>query len=299
MLSPVTVKGAAMADGTGLEEFAKEFPGRCFDVGIAEGHALTFAAGLACGGLRPVCCIYSTFLQRGVDQIIHDIALQKLPVVIAIDRAGLVGEDGATHQGSFDLSYLRYIPNLMIMAPADENELQHMLKTALENNGPAVIRYPRGSGIGVTMDQEPRSLEKGRARVMSEGGDVALVSIGSAVYPCIEAAKILRKSGIEAGVVNMRFLKPLDTGALDKLLKKNRFITVVEENSVIGGLGGAVCEYTAGGGVKILKIGLPDVFIEHGSQKVLRDKYGLSPEKIAENVSGWVKAESAPRIPER
>ncbi len=283
---------AAMTEGSGLEDFAKEFPERFFDVGIAEEHALTFAAGLACDGLRPVCSIYSTFMQRGIDQIIHDIALQKLPVIMSLDRAGLVGEDGATHHGSFDLSYLRYIPNLTIMAPCDENELQHMLKTAIELNGPVAIRYPRGAGVGVSMDKQPKVLETGKAKVFSEGKDVILAAIGNTVHTASTAVKILENNGISAGLVNMRFLKPLDRGVLDSLSRNVRHFVVIEENSVIGGLNSAVCEHFAGSGVKILKIGLPDSFIEHGSQKILRDKYGLSAEKIADKVAKWIKLET-------
>lgn len=283
---------AAMTEGTGLEEFAKEYPNRFYDVGIAEGHALTFAAGLACEGLKPVCCIYSTFMQRGLDQIIHDIALQNLPVILALDRAGIVGEDGATHHGNFDLSYLRFIPNLTIMAPADENELQHMVATALANNGPTAIRYPRGSGVGAALDRDMSPIEKGTAKVISEGSSVMLVCLGNTVYPGIKAAEILKTKGISAGVVNMRFLKPLDVKTLEALSKKVKCFAVIEENSVIGGLCGAVSEYFAGKNIKILNIGLPDKFIEHGSQKILRDKYGLSPEKIAESVSVWLKSQN-------
>ena len=279
---------AAMSEGTGLEEFARLYPGRFYDVGIAEGHALTFAAGLACEGLRPVCSIYSTFLQRGLDQIIHDIALQKLPVIIAIDRAGIVGEDGATHQGSFDLSFLRFIPGLTIMAPGDENELQHMLKTALEMKAPVAIRYPRGSGTGVILDKELKVIEKGKSRLMADGSGVMLVALGSTVQPSLEAAKLLKSRGIDAGVLNMRYLKPLDVDILETLSKRIKRFAVIEENSAIGGLGGAVCEYFSESDVKVLKLGLPDIFIEHGSQKILRDKYGLTPEKIAENITGWM-----------
>jgi 1-deoxy-D-xylulose-5-phosphate synthase len=280
---------AAMSDGTGLENFAKLFPNRFFDVGIAEGHALTFAAGLACGGMKPVCSIYSTFLQRGLDQIIHDIALQNLPVIMAIDRAGLVGEDGATHHGAFDLSFLRFVPGLTIMAPADENELQHMFKTAFKINGPVAIRYPRGTGIGVTLDKDLKEIEVGKAKIMLEGKDVCILAIGNTVYPAISAAKLLKDKNLSAGVVNMRFLKPIDEAMLTTLLAKYKKFVVIEENAVIGGLSSAISEYFTGKDAQLLKIALPDHFIEHGSQKILRDKYGLTAEKIAENLANWLK----------
>ncbi len=279
---------AAMSEGTGLADFAKEFPKRTFDVGIAEGHALTFAAGLAADGIKPVVAIYSTFLQRSVDQIIHDIALQKLPVIMAIDRAGLVGEDGATHHGAFDLSYLRYVPDLAIMAPADENELQHMLFTAVGLNVPVAIRYPRGTSGSVTpMDKELKALPLGRAEVKVEGKDLYILAIGSTVVPCVEAAALLKNKGISAGVVNMRFAKPLDVPLIQKLARETGKLVVVEENSIIGGLYGAVCEQVAGGNTAVLPIALPDQFVEHGAQTLLRDKYGLTAEKIAFAVENW------------
>ena len=280
---------AAMCDGTGLEDFARQFPDRFFDVGIAEAHALTFAAGLACDGMKPVCSIYSTFLQRALDQIIHDIALQNLPVVMTIDRAGLVGEDGATHHGSFDLSYMRFIPNMTIMAPADENELQHMLKTAFSVKGPVAIRYPRGSAIGVAMDKDPKDIEVGKSKIMVEGKDVCIAAIGSTVYTAVEAAKLLAKKNISACVVNMRFLKPLDEKTLESLSNRFGQFVTVEENSTIGGLGDAVSSVFAGKNLRLLKVALPDRFIEHGSQQQLRDKYGLTPEKLAENIAKWHK----------
>jgi 1-deoxy-D-xylulose-5-phosphate synthase len=278
---------AAMADGTGLDEFSRSFPDRFFDVGIAEGHALTFAAGLAANGMKPVCAIYSTFLQRGLDQMIHDIALQNLPVVVAIDRAGIVGEDGATHQGAFDLSFTRFIPNFTIMAPADENELQHMLKTALTLSGPSAIRYPRGAGRGVSMDAELKTLPVGKAEIRKEGTDVAILALGSAVGEAEAAAQLLAKQGISTAVVNMRYLKPLDCDTVLALLKKVRHFVVVEENAVFGGLNSAVDELLIGSNAAVLNIGLPDMFIEHGNSKILRDKYGLSGAKIAERVAQW------------
>ena len=285
----ITAVTAAMAEGTGLDTFRKEFPKRFFDVGIAEEHAVTFAAALAAEGLKPVCAIYSTFLQRSLDQMIHDVALQKLPVVFAIDRAGIVGEDGATHQGAFDLSYLRFIPNFTIMAPADENELQHMLNTAFELSGPSAIRYPRGSGVGVALDKNLKVLPVGEAEIKKEGNDVFIIAIGNTVYPSIEAANILAGMGISAGVVNVRFLKPFDSKLILSLAGKVKNFAVIEENSYLGGLYSAVCETLAGKPVNILQNSFPDHFIEHGSPKILRDKYNFSPEKIAQKISGWIK----------
>ncbi|MBN1621331.1 MAG: 1-deoxy-D-xylulose-5-phosphate synthase [Endomicrobiales bacterium] len=280
---------AAMPEGTGLDKFAHEFSDRFFDVGIAEEHALTFAAGLAAEGMKPVCAIYSTFLQRGLDQLIHDIALQKLPVTIAIDRAGIVGEDGATHQGVFDLSYLNFIPNFTIMAPADENELQHMLKTALLTDGPVALRYPRGQGTGVELDKEFKKIPIGKADIKREGKDVYIFSIGNSVHPSLEAAQILEGKKLSVGVVNMRFLKPLDENLVLTLSSKVKKVAVVEENSVIGGLNSSINDLLSGKNIQILNIGLPDSFIEHGHPKVLREKYGLTPEKIASRIHDWHK----------
>src|SRR5690349_6289165 len=201
---------AAMPEGTGTDLFRKEIPSRFYDVGLAEEHAATFAAGMACEGLRPVAAIYSTFLQRGYDQMEHDVALQKLPVVFCLDRAGLVGEDGPTHHGVFDYSYIRMIPNFVVMAPADENELQHMLKTALSLNMPSSIRYPRGPGEGVALDSEFKVLPVGKGVVLKPGQEIYLLAIGSMVHPSLKAAAIIEKEGIPCGVVNMRFVKPLD-----------------------------------------------------------------------------------------
>ncbi|MFH1368302.1 MAG: 1-deoxy-D-xylulose-5-phosphate synthase [Elusimicrobiota bacterium] len=280
---------AAMSTGTGMDSFAKEFPERFFDVGIAESHALTFAAGLAAEGMKPVCSIYSTFLQRGMDQIIHDIALQKLPVVICVDRAGIVGEDGATHQGAFDLSFLNFVPNLAIMAPADENELQHMLKTALLHNGPTAIRYPRGSGVGVNLDVTLKKLPFGKAEIKMEGKDVSIFAIGNTVHPAMDAAKILQASGIHCAVVNMRYLKPLDDEVVLNLASKSKKAVVIEENSAVGGLGSSVSGLIAGKNIELLHIAIPDKFIEHGSQKILRELCGFTPEKIAGRIKEWIK----------
>jgi len=281
---------AAMAEGTGLDAFGKEFPSRFFDVGIAEGHALTFAAGLAAQGMRPVCCIYSTFLQRALDQLIHDVALQNLPVVVAIDRAGIVGEDGATHQGAFDLSFLRFIPNFTIMAPADENELQHMLATALSLPGPSAVRYPRGAGRGVTLDMESKILPVGKAEVRQRGKDICILALGNAVGEAQLAANILAKEGISAGVVNMRFLKPFDSETVLSFVKEVRRFVVIEENAPYGGLNSAVDELLIGKDVAVLNISLPDAFVEHGHPKILREKYGMSGEAIARQVVKWCKS---------
>ena len=273
---------AAMPEGTGLDKFAKEFPQRYFDVGIAEAHAVTFAAALAAGGMQPLCAIYSTFMQRAIDNIIHDVALQKLPVVFALDRAGIVGEDGGTHHGVFDFSYLKYVPNLIIMAPADENELQHMLKTAFNSNMPCVIRYPRGSGTGVTLDMAAAVLQIGKAKVVQEGGDICLLGIGSQVENCLKAAEILEEKNIKASVINMRFLKPLDEDTIKDMFSKTKKIITVEDNVLEGGFGESVKALLCNTDAVVECIGLPDKFIEHGSQKVLKEKYGLTAKNIAE-----------------
>jgi 1-deoxy-D-xylulose-5-phosphate synthase len=272
---------AAMPEGTGLDKFAKHFPERYFDVGIAEGHAVTFAAGMAADGMQPVCAVYSTFMQRALDNIIHDVALQNLPVVFALDRAGLVGEDGGTHHGSFDFSYLNFIPNLIIMAPADENELQHMLKTAFNSNKPCALRYPRGAGSGAALDMAPSVLQIGKAKVVSEGKDICLLAIGNHVETCVKAAETLAEKNIKASVVNMRFLKPFDEEIIKEMFSKTKKFITVEENALIGGFGESVKNLLFGTGASVECIGLPDKFIEHGSLKVLRKKYGLTAENIA------------------
>ena len=280
---------AAMPQGTGLDAFEKEFPKRYFDVGIAEQHAVTFAAGLAKAGYRPVCAIYSTFLQRAFDQIIDDVCLQNLPVVFAIDRAGIVGEDGATHQGTFDLSYLRLIPNMVVMAPKDENELVQMLNTALSWNFPCAIRFPRGAGVGVKLDRQYKVLPLGKGEVLAEGNDVAIMAIGNTVHPCLLAQQRLEAEGIKASLVNMRFVKPLDEDLIKKIVKKVHKIVTVEENTLSGGFGSGIKELLATDNVRILSIGLPDKFIEHGSREELRKKYGLTSDKIAQRVSEFIK----------
>ncbi|GLI37318.1 1-deoxy-D-xylulose-5-phosphate synthase [Geobacter hydrogenophilus] len=284
---------AAMPDGTGLTPFAKRFPERFFDVGIAEQHAITFAAGLAADGFRPVAAIYSTFLQRAYDQVFHDVCLQKLPVTMALDRGGLVGDDGPTHHGTFDLSYLRHLPEMTLMAPKDENELQHMLKTALYAGRPVALRYPRGAGYGLPLDQELKALEIGRGELLTEGDDVAIVAIGSTVYPAQEAAKLLEARGIRTTVVNARFVKPLDRELILSAARRTGCIVTVEENALQGGFGSAVLELLADEGltaVRVKRIGIPDRFIEQGPQPQLRKDLGLDGAGIVATVEAFLTA---------
>ncbi len=285
---------AAMAKGTGLSWFAEKFPDRFFDVGIAEQHAVTFAAGLAVGGYKPVVAIYSTFLQRAFDQIIHDVALQKLPVVFAIDRGGLVGEDGPTHHGSFDLSFLRQIPNMVVMAPADEPELRGMLKLALDyQDGPIALRYPRGAVRELDSSKQIRPLKVGKAAVLRQGKDAVILAIGSVVWPALEAAQLLQKYSV--GVVNMRFVKPLDKALLRRIYRKGLRIITVEENALEGGFGSAVMEFYEQNGmsdVKLKRLGIPDRFIEHGPREVLLRKIGLDAEGIAKSVRKFLQQET-------
>ncbi len=278
---------AAMPGGTGLELFSERFPHRFYDVGIAEQHAVTFAGGLACEGFKPVAAIYSTFLQRGFDQILHDVCLQNLPVTFAMDRGGLVGEDGPTHHGAFDLAYLRLMPNLILMAPKDEDELGHMLKTALDHPGPAALRYPRGSGVGVERRKPYRALPVGKAELLRAGRHVAVWASGSTVWPAYEAAERLAEDGIDAAVVNARFVKPLDNALLCEHARQIGLVVTVEENTLIGGFGSAVLEVLEMARLfetRVHRIGLPDQFIEHGSLDTLRRKYGLNAEGIAASV---------------
>jgi len=273
---------AAMPEGTGLTEFAKAYPERFIDVGIAEQHAVTFAAGLATEGLKPVVAIYSTFLQRSYDQIIHDVCLPNLPVIFALDRGGIVGDDGPTHHGPFDLSYLRLIPNMTIMTPKDENELRHMLFTALTLHGPVAIRYPRGTGVGVPMDTTYKNLPIGKAEILSEGKDLLIMAVGSRVHPSLAAAADLHKEGLSIGVVNCRFVKPLDV-RLPEMAERTGRVLIVEENALHGGFGSAVLESLADRGlasVRVKRLGIPDAFIEQGPQKVLRHQCGIDTERI-------------------
>ena len=263
---------AAMPAGTGLMRFARRFPNRFFDVGIAEQHAVTFAAGLATEGLRPVVAIYSTFLQRALDQVIHDVCLQNLPVTFALDRGGVVGDDGPTHHGVFDLSYLRFIPNLVLMAPKDENELQHMLHTAIRHNGPAALRYPRGQGVGVELSDELMEIPIGKGEVLREGTDILLLPLGNRVYPALEAAQGLEKVGIDAAVINPRFVKPLDSDLIIEWARKTGRVITVEDNACMGGFGSAVLELLAANNLSHIRVnilGYGDRFLEHGTQEIL------------------------------
>lgn len=278
---------AAMPGGTGLNSFSKEFPQRYFDVGIAEQHAITMAAGMAISGYRPVAAIYSTFLQRAYDQVLHDVCLQNLPVTFALDRGGLVGDDGPTHHGVFDIAYLRNIPNLVMMTPKDENELQHMMKTAVCYNGPVAIRYPRGNGEGVHLDEELQRLPIGKGEVLREGNDVLLIAAGNMVQEAMKAAKNLSAQGIEAAVINARFVKPLDEKLMLGYARRIKNVVTIEEHVLMGGFGSAVLELFEAAGltdVKVKRIGIPDEFVEHGSQGILRKNYGLTAEGIVETV---------------
>lgn len=280
---------AAMPAGTGLSDFSRLYPQRFFDVGIAEQHAVTMAAGLAAAGFRPVVAIYSTFLQRAYDQVLHDICLQNLPVAFAIDRGGLVGEDGATHHGLFDFSYLRPVPNMLIMAPKDENELQHMLATALGHDGPAAVRYPRGSGVGCPMDKDPRPIPVGQAEVLREGKDTVILAVGNMVKTALESAAVLEKRGIDAAVINARFVKPLDSSLIIKYALKTGKVFTMEDHVLAGGFGSAVLElFSERGltGVQLNRFGIPDTFVEHGDPASLRSRYNLTPEKLAKSIEG-------------
>ena len=282
---------AAMPEGTGLSRFSREFPDRFFDVGIAEQHGVTFAAGLAADGLKPVVAIYSTFLQRGFDQIIHDVCLQNLPVVFAIDRAGVVGNDGPTHHGVFDLSYLRQIPGLVVMAPKDENELQHLLYSALQYNLPTAVRYPRGSGHGVALDQIMQFIPLATSEIVRHADSrIALFAVGNMVHKSIEAAEILAQAGVEVSVVNIRFIKPLDKKTLLSFLNGEAIFTV-EDNALQGGFGTALLELLEEEGftgTPIIRLGYPDSFIEQGEQSQLYERYGLTPDGIAASVKSFL-----------
>ena len=276
---------AAMTEGTGLSLVAQKFPKRVFDVGICEQHAVTFAAGLATQGFVPIVAIYSTFLQRAFDQVIHDVCIQNLPVVFAIDRAGIVGEDGKTHQGTLDLSYLSCIPNLVVAAPSDENELGHMLYTATRYGGPIAIRYPRGNGWGVSLEEKLKELPIGKGNIIKTGSDLAIIAIGSAVVPSLEAAWILNKKGIDCAIVNARFAKPLDSDLILETVSKTKRLVTVEENVLAGGFGSAVLSLLSSiAGVRALRIGIPDEFVEHGPQELLRANYSLNAEGIAQRI---------------
>ena len=286
---------AAMPDGTGLNIFAQAHPDRFFDVGIAEQHAVTAAAGMAAAGMKPVTAIYSTFMQRAYDSILHDICMQKLHVTMCLDRAGLVGDDGYTHHGVFDYAYLRSIPNMTIMAPKDENELRHMLKTALSFNGPISVRYPRGSGVGVDITEPMQELPIGKAEVLREGKELCFWAIGSMVQSAVQAADKLKEHGIDAGVVNMRFAKPLDKELLIEHAKRYGKIVTLEEGVLAGGVGSEVLEILDDAGLlqqcAVLRLGIPDEFVTHGDKKLLFRDLGLDTDAIVQKAAEFVKGE--------
>jgi len=278
---------AAMPDGTGMDKFKKAHPERMFDVGIAEEHAVTFSGGLATQGMKPIAAIYSTFLQRAFDQVFHDVAIMDLPVVFALDRGGIAGADGPTHHGIYDMAYLRIFPNMICMAPKDENELRQMLKTSFETGHPTSLRYPRGNGFGVAMDAELQSLPVGKGEVMREGNAGAIFAIGNEVWPAVQAAEILAKEGIEVAVVNARFIKPLDDELIAKYCRPFARVITVEEGSLAGGFGSAVMERVQQLGIRDVefhRIGIPDEYVHHGAQDVLRAQYDLDANGIAKRV---------------
>jgi 1-deoxy-D-xylulose-5-phosphate synthase len=278
---------AAMLEGTDLNAMAKGLPARVFDVGICEQHAVTFAAGLAAQGFIPIVAVYSTFLQRAFDQIVHDVCLQRLPVIFAIDRGGIVGEDGKSHQGTLDLSYLSCIPNLVLCAPKDGNELQHLLYTAVQANRPMAIRYPRGEDSGEPTDTQLKELPIGKGEILHTGDDIAILAVGATVSPSIEAANVLKEQGISCTVINARFIKPLDIELISNITKKVKILITVEENTISGGFGSAVLALVQNLGcsdIRIKCLGIPDVFVEHGSQQILRSNYQLDASGITEQI---------------
>lgn len=283
---------AAMCEGTGLDEFSKKYPRRFFDVGIAEQHAVNFAAGLACEGMRPVAAIYSTFLQRAYDQLYHDVCLMRLPVTLALDRAGIVGADGPTHHGLYDLVYLSALPGMVVMAPKDENELRNMLATALSVDRPAAVRYPRGNGIGLPQDPEFKRLEIGKAEILREGGDIAILALGSMVYPSLEAAARLDSIGIHSTVINARFMKPLDEELIAVLAAEKQFLVTAEEGTAAGGFGANVAAMLHDRRINasILRIAVPDRIIPHGAPNLLHAKYGLDVDGIVEKIRNYAEA---------
>ena len=295
--SKLAVITPAMPEGNCLDIVQAEFPERVFDVGICEQHAVTFAAGLATQGFVPVVAIYSTFLQRAFDQIIHDVCLQDLPVVFAIDRGGIVGDDGKTHQGTFDISYLSLIPNLIVSAPKDENELQHLIYTAVKTKHPMAIRYPRGAGIGVEMDKELRLITIGKGEILRHGDDIAILALGATVAPALEAAKELTTRGIEAEVINSRFAKPLDSKLITDVASRIKRLLTVEENVLNGGFGSGVTALLQESGitdVRLKSIGIPGEFVEHGTQDILRSKYSLDAKGIVrESLNLFTEADAS------
>jgi 1-deoxy-D-xylulose-5-phosphate synthase len=290
---------AAMPQGTGLSLVSREFPHRVFDVGICEQHAVTFAAGLARGGLIPIVAIYSTFLQRAFDQVI-DICMQDLPVVFAVDRSGIVGEDGKTHQGSFDLSYLGCIPNLVLCAPKDENELQHLIYTAVRANRPIAIRYPRGVGLGAPLDPILQEVPIGKGEILRFGEDIAILAIGASVYPSLRAAEKLEEEGVNCTVINACFAKPLDSGLILDTVERIERLVTVEENVLYRGFGSAVQQLLQSLGLQntlVKCIGIPDIFVEHGPQQLLRSKYDLEAEGIARQILAFSSGQSVEMKP--
>jgi 1-deoxy-D-xylulose-5-phosphate synthase len=281
-----------MPDGTGLDQFERLHPDRVYDVGIAEPHAVTFAAGMAAEGMRPVCAIYSTFLQRAFDQIVHDVALQNLPVTFAIDRAGLVGGDGPTHHGVLDLAYLRMIPNLVVSAPRDENQLQHLLITAIESGRPFAVRFPRGSALGVGLDAEPKAVPIGTAELLREGSDVALVAIGKAVPAAEQAADLLAERGFSARVIDARFVKPLDDRMLVDTAERCSRIVTIEDHMAVGGFGSAVLELlsTRAPDARVMVCGLSDQFVDHGDTDAQWVEAGIDADSIAERTAAWLES---------
>ena len=286
---------AAMPDGTGMDYLQKEIPDRYFDVGIAEEHAVTFAAGMATQGIIPVVAVYSSFMQRAFDQIIHDVALQKLHVVFVLDRAGLVGADGPTHHGTFDLTYLRMIPGIVIMAPKDEAELRNMFFTAVNyEKGPVAIRYPRGSALGVEIKNDFDELQIGKSELIQAGTDTAILAVGSMVEYAKKASEILNEDGIHCQIINMRFVKPMDTHCLDEIANRFEKIITIEENTLVGGFGSGVLEYFSQKNYKseILTIGLPDSFIDHGTQEELHAIIGIDPVGISKKIKSFIQKKS-------
>jgi 1-deoxy-D-xylulose-5-phosphate synthase len=295
----VVVITAAMCEGTGLSNFQKEFPTRLIDVGIAEQHSVTYAAGLAVENMRPVICMYSTFLQRAYDQVLHDVAIQNLPVTFCIDRGGLVAEDGTTHHGAFDFAYLRHMPNMVIMAPKDENELQHMVQTGWVYDGPSAVRYPRGSSLGVPLDPEPIPLTIGQGELLVEGRDVAILAIGVMVSEAMKAAAKLKDDGVSVAVINARFVKPLDKDLIREVAKNVKCLVTVEEGCRMGGFGSAVLEFLSEEECWDLPtkvLGLPDWYIEQGPQDLLREKYGLTADGIYHQAKALYDRVSLPTI---
>jgi 1-deoxy-D-xylulose-5-phosphate synthase len=282
---------AAMPDGTGVDKILERFPDRAFDVGIAEQHAITFCAGMACEGMKPVAAIYSTFLQRAFDQVIHDVCLQNLDVTFAMDRAGIVGADGPTHHGLLDIAYLRGYPNIILMAPKDEAEMRDMMLTAIEYNGPAALRYPRGNGVGVDISKPPKKIEIGKAEILrgnTDRDDVAVLAYGSVVATAMAAAETLAKDGIETTVINARFVKPLDSELIIALAQSKRLLVTVEDAYLAGGFGSAVLEVLEQNGladkVKVVRLGVPDRIVTHGDPKILLAKYGIDADGIYSKV---------------